>query len=93
MRVDEIVNASRGLGWVINEREVIDKVLRTLPMKYYSKVSTLEERDDIDLMIVDELHGIFNPYDMRMGQDGPSKKEATFKVSKDQRSMKPYQRI
>ena len=63
-RVDEIVNAIRGLG-IIKEREVIDKVLRTLPMKYDSKVSTLEERDDLDLMIVDELHGIFSAYEMR----------------------------
>ena len=43
LRVDEIVNAIRGLGGVIKEREFVDKVLRTLPMKYDSKVSTLEE--------------------------------------------------
>ena len=42
-RVNEIVNAIRGLGGVIKEREVVDKVLRTLPMKYDSKVSTIEE--------------------------------------------------
>ena len=51
------------------EREVVEKVLRTLPMKYDSKVSTLEERNDIKLMIVDELHGIFTAYEMRIGQD------------------------
>ena len=65
LRVDEIVNAIRGLGGVIKEREVVDKVLRTLPMKYDSKVSTVEERDDLDLMTVDELHGIFTAYEMR----------------------------
>ena len=43
LRVDEIVNVIRGLGGVIQERDVIDKVLRTLPMKYDSKVSTLED--------------------------------------------------
>ena len=53
LRVDEIVNVNRGLGGVIKEREVVDKVLRTLPMKYDSKLSTLEERDDIDIMTVD----------------------------------------
>ena len=65
LRVDEIVNAIRGLGGVIKEREVVDKVLRALPMKYDSEVSTLEERDDLDLMTVDELHGIFTAYEMR----------------------------
>ena len=42
LRVDEIANAIRGLGGEIKEREFIEKVLRTLPMKYDSKVSTLE---------------------------------------------------
>ena len=34
-------------------------------------------------MTVDELHGIFTSYEMRIRQDGPSKKEATFKASND----------
>ena len=52
-------------------------------MKYDSKVFTLEERDDLELMTVAELRGIFTAYEMRMGQDGPSKKEAAFKASKE----------
>ena len=36
-------------------------------------------------MTVDELHGIFTSYEMRTGQNGSSKKEATFKsLSKNQ---------
>ena len=34
-------------------------------------------------MKADEVHGIFISCEMRIGQDGPSKKEATFKVSKE----------
>ena len=49
-------------------------------MKYESKVSTLEERDDLKLKIVDELHGIFIAYEMGTWQNGSSKKEATFKA-------------
>ena len=41
LRVDEIVNTIRGIGGEIKEK-VVDKVLRTLPMKYDSKVSSLE---------------------------------------------------
>ena len=51
-------------------------------MKYESKVSNLEERDDIDLMTVDGLHGIFTAYEMRIGKNEPSRKQETFKVSK-----------
>ena len=49
-------------------------------MKYDSNLSSLEEHDDIKLMTVDELHGIFTAYEMRTGQNGSSKKEAAFKV-------------
>ena len=42
LRVDEVVNAIRGLGGKLKEKEVMSKVLRTLPMKYDLKVSTLE---------------------------------------------------
>ena len=64
--MDEIVNAIKVLGEEIKEREVVEKVLRTLPMKYDSKVSTLEEWDDIDSLRVDEIHKIFTSYEMRM---------------------------
>ena len=43
LRVDEVVNAIRGLGGKLKERKVFDKVLRTFPMKYDTKVFTLEE--------------------------------------------------
>ena len=43
LRVNEVVNAIRDLRGELKEREVVDKVLRTLPMKIDSKVSTLEE--------------------------------------------------
>ena len=49
-------------------------------MKYDSKVSSVEEQDDLKLMTLDGLHGIFTTYEMRMGQNGSSKKEATFKA-------------
>ena len=43
LRVDEVVDSIRGLGGKLKEREVFNKVLRTLPIKYESKVSTIEE--------------------------------------------------
>ena len=43
LHVDEVVNAIRGLGGKLKEKEVVSKVLRTLPMRYDPKVSTLEE--------------------------------------------------
>ena len=87
LRVDEIVNAIRGIGGEIKEKDAVDKVLRTLPMKYDSKVSTLEEWDDIELMTVDELHGIFASYEMRTKLDHQIKKQH-LKPQKIQRILK-----
>ena len=91
LRVDEVVNAIRGLGGVIKEREVVDKLLTTFPMKYDSKVSTLEEQYDLDLMTINEPHGIFTTYEMRIGQNGQSKREAAFKASKEPKSLSKNQ--
>ena len=59
---------------------MVNKVLRAFPIKYDSKVSTLEERNELDAMSVDELHGIFTAYEMRTGHNEPSRKEARFKA-------------
>ena len=85
LRVYEVVNAIRGLVVKLKEREVVRKVLRKFLVKYDSKLSTLEERYDIDDMTVDELHGIFTTYQMRTRHNERSRKEETFKsISKNQ---------
>ena len=58
-------------------------------MRYDPKVSTLEERDDIKKVKVDELHGIIIAYEMRNGQNGSSRKEAAFKASLKNQSKNP----
>ena len=50
-------------------------------MRYDPKVSTLEERDDLKMVKMDELHGILTAYEMRTGQNGSSRREAAFKAS------------
>ena len=34
-------------------------------------------------MTIDELHGIFTAYEMRIGQDGTSKKDTAFKIQSE----------
>ena len=50
-------------------------------MKYDSKVSTLDERDGIDLVTVDELHGILIAYEMKTWINKSSRKDEAFKAS------------
>jgi hypothetical protein len=88
LRVDEIVNAIIGLGEEIKESVIVQKVLRSLPMRFNPKISTLEERSDLKSISMDELHGIFTAYEMRTEQENPDVKEAAFKASKDQSKRK-----
>jgi hypothetical protein len=44
LRVDETVNAIIGLGEEIEESVIVQKVLRSLPMRFNPKISALEER-------------------------------------------------
>ena len=89
LHVDEVVNAIRGLGGKLKEKEVVRKVLRTLPMRYDPKVSTLEEWDDLKKVTMDELHGILNVYEMRTWRNGSLRKEAAFKASLKTESENP----
>ena len=81
-----MVNAIRGPGGKLKEKEVVSKILRTLAMRYDSKVPTLEERDDLKIVTIDELHGILTVNEMRTGLNETSKKEAVFKVSSKNQS-------
>ena len=71
LRVVEIVNINRGLGERIEEPVIVQKILRSLPMRFDSKISAIEERSDLDTMTVDELHGTLTAYEMRTKQEDP----------------------
>jgi hypothetical protein len=82
LRVNETVNAIIGLVKEIEESVIVQKVLRSLPMRFDLKISTLEERSDLNSISMDELHGIFTTHEMRTEQENLDVKEATFKASK-----------
>ena len=65
LQVDEIANIIKGLGEKVEEPVIVQKILRSLPMRFYSKILAIEERSDLDTIIVDELHGILTTYEMR----------------------------
>ena len=83
LRVAEVVNSLKGLDENIEESTIVQKVLRSLPDRFDSKISTIEEIKDLDTLNMDELHGILTAYEMRKG--GPSSKNAAFKASKSKK--------
>jgi hypothetical protein len=64
LRVDEIVNTIRGLGEKVEEPMFVKNVLRSLPLRFYAKVSAIEEIKDLEKLMMDELHGILIAYEM-----------------------------
>ena len=81
LEVDEIINTIRGLGEKVEESMLMQKVLRSLHLRFDAKVSTIEEMKDLDNLTNDELHGIHTSYEMRTKKEKPSKRETTFKAS------------
>jgi hypothetical protein len=85
------VNAIIGLGEEIEEFVIVQNILRSLPMRFNPKISTLEERSDLDSISMDELHGIFTAYEMRIEQENLDVKEAAFKASERSKKKKKEQ--
>jgi len=80
LRVDEIFNCMKNLGEEIKEAVVVEKVLRSLSPKFESKVSAIEEKENLRNLTMSQLHRILTAYEMRKG--GPSdRREAASKAS------------
>ncbi len=57
-RVYEIVNTMRFLGGTIEDNEIVQNVLNSLPSRFRSTVWAIEARKDFDKLKVAELYGI-----------------------------------
>jgi hypothetical protein len=51
-------------------------------------VSSLEDRENLDKLAMDELYGILTAYELRLGHENPSQGQATFKVIKKTKNQK-----
>ncbi|XP_052733740.1 uncharacterized protein LOC128196520 [Vigna angularis] len=56
-RITDLVNKMRVYGEDISESKVVEKILRTMPMKFDHVVTTIIESHDTDTMTVAELQG------------------------------------
>lgn len=53
LRVAEVVNSLKGLDENIEESTIVQKVLRSLPNRFDSNISTIEEIKDLDTLKMD----------------------------------------
>ena len=73
--VDEFLNTMRDLGEQVENTTLVQKLVKSLPMRFHPKVLALGERKDLDKLSMDELHEILTTYEMRIEQEKPSRKK------------------
>jgi hypothetical protein len=84
LRVEELVNAMKGLGEKIEDVFLVQKILRSLPNRFNPKVSAIEELNDLKTLSIYQLLGTLTAYEMRISKDKPTSREASFKADKNE---------
>jgi hypothetical protein len=86
LRVEEQVNAMMGLGEKIEYVSLVQKILKSLSDMFNPKVSSIEELNDLKSLSINQLLGTLTAYEMRIGKDKPTSREALFIVDKNEDS-------
>lgn len=76
LRIEETMNAMKRLGEKIDEASLVQKILRSLPERLNPKVSAIEEVSDLKTLPIDRLLGTLTTYEMRIGKDKSTTREA-----------------
>ena len=69
-KLKDIVNSAFNLGETILEPKIVRKVLRSLPERFYAKITTIEELKDIDKIPLTELVGNLQTYELGLTRIG-----------------------
>jgi hypothetical protein len=83
LRVEDLVNAMKGLGEKIEESFLVQKILRSFLDKFHPKVSAIEELNDLKNLSIDQILGTLTTYEMRISKDKSITREAYFKADKN----------
>ncbi|RVW95009.1 hypothetical protein CK203_040013 [Vitis vinifera] len=97
-RFSDIVNGLEVLGKTYKESEKVMKILRSLPSKWHTKVTAIQEAKDLTKLPMEELIGSLMTYEINLTkklQEGEDKKKnnialkATTKEEEDVEEEKP----
>ena len=85
-KLKDIVKLAFNLGETILELKIVRKVLRSLPERFYAKITAIEELKDIDKIPLTKLVGNLQTYELgltRIGKSGKGKSMALKAKSSD----------
>ena len=74
------VTQIRSHGEILEERRIVEKLLRVLPSKFDVIVTTIEETKDLTNFSVDELHASLITHEQRLSRNENSSLEKVFKT-------------
>ncbi|RVW13529.1 hypothetical protein CK203_101461 [Vitis vinifera] len=77
-RFTDIVNGLEALGKTYKESEKVMKILRSLPSKWHTKVTAIQEAKDLTKLPLEELIGSLMTYEINLAkkqQEGEDKKK------------------
>eukprot|EP00253_Pinus_taeda_P017412 PITA_17412 len=75
-----LITQMRTHGETIEERRIVEKILRVLPSKFDAIVTTIEETKDLSNFSVDELHVSLMTHEQRLSRNEKSSLEQAFKT-------------
>jgi hypothetical protein len=84
LRLEEVIHAMKGLGEKIEEVNLVQKILRSLPDRFNPKVSAIEDINDLKDLPINQILGTLSTYEMRIGKYKPTSREASFKEDKNE---------
>ena len=70
----------RSHGEILEERRIVEKILRVLPSKFDVIVTTIEETKDLSNFSVDELHASLITHEQSLSRNENSSLEQAFKT-------------
>lgn len=73
-KLKDIMNFAFNLRECIAESKIVRKILRSLPERFHAKITAIEEVKDIDQILLTELVGNLQTYEMGLASMGKGKK-------------------
>lgn len=77
-RITSIVNQIRNYGDTIEDKRIVEKVLRSLPLKFDHVAIAIEESKDLSKLTIPELMGSLEAHEKRLNRHSEQSLEQVF---------------
>ena len=98
-RFTDIVNGLKALGKTLKESEKVMKILRSLPSKWHTNVTAIQEAKDLTKLPMEELIGSLMTYEINLtkklqeGEDKHKKSIALKAITKEKEDVEEENQV